>query len=104
MCLSSLVTRDNSSLLKMSLSEEEFTSPPTASTPIGISRVAVKVPPFWKTNPKLWFNQMESQFYNSGITQDATKYHTLVGSVESDVLNSVSHIIENPPTQNMYDT
>lgn len=88
----------------MSLSEEEQFVSPSTSPPLNISRVAVKVPPFWKTNPKLWFSQMESQFFNAGISQDATKYHTLVGSVESDVLNAVSHIIENPPKQNMYDT
>ncbi|XP_037805540.1 uncharacterized protein LOC119599715 [Lucilia sericata] len=74
------------------------------TSPLEISRVSVKIPPFWKTNSKLWFSQIESQFFNSGISQDATKYHALVGSVESDILNAVSHIIENPPTQNMYDT
>lgn len=87
----------------MSLSGEEFQSPST-SPPLEISRVAVKIPPFWKTNPKLWFSQIESQFFNSGISQDATKYHTLVGSVDSDILNTVSHIIENPPAERMYDT
>ncbi|XP_065354469.1 uncharacterized protein LOC135948944 [Calliphora vicina] len=87
----------------MSLSEEEFVSPPTSPS-LEISRVSVKIPPFWKTNPKLWFSQIESHFFNSGISQDATKYHALVGSVESDILNAVSHIIENPPTQNMYGT
>lgn len=81
--------------------DENFVSAPN-SPPLGVSRVAVKVPPFWKTNPKLWFSQMESQFFNAGISQDATKYHTLVGSIESNILNAVSHIIENPPAENMY--
>ncbi|XP_075151198.1 uncharacterized protein LOC142225307 [Haematobia irritans] len=69
-----------------------------------ISRVAVKVPPFWKANPKLWFSQMESQFINAGISQDSTKYHTLVGSIESNILNTVSHIIENPPERDLYNS
>ncbi|XP_075163378.1 uncharacterized protein LOC142236011 [Haematobia irritans] len=69
-----------------------------------ISRIAVKVPPFWKANPKLWFSQMESQFVTAGISQDSTKYHTLVGSIESNILNAVSHIIENPPERDLYNT
>lgn len=81
--------------------EENFVSPPT-SPPLNVSRVSVKVPPFWKANPKLWFSQIESQFFNAGISQDATKYHTLVGSIESNILNAVSHIIERPPAENMY--
>lgn len=69
-----------------------------------VSRVAIKVPPFWKANPKLWFRQLDSQFFNAGITNDVTKYHTLVGAVESDVLACVSDIILQPPTQNLYAT
>lgn len=81
--------------------EDNFVSAPT-SPPLNVARVGVKVPPFWKTNPRLWFSQIESQFFNTGITQDATKYHTLVASIESNILNAVSHIIENPPSENMY--
>lgn len=69
-----------------------------------IGRVAIKVPPFWKANPRLWFRQIESQFFNAGITNDVTKYHTLVGAISSDVLSQVSDIILNPPTRNMYET
>ncbi|GFY50003.1 retrovirus-related Pol polyprotein from transposon 297 [Trichonephila inaurata madagascariensis] len=38
------------------MSEEE--SSPAAS----IARISVKVPPFWRANPEIWFSQMESQF------------------------------------------
>ncbi|XP_075148041.1 uncharacterized protein LOC142222011 [Haematobia irritans] len=69
-----------------------------------ISRVAVKVPRFWRQNPRLWFRQLESQFITSGITADETKFHTLVGSIESNILNHVSHIVENPPEENKYRT
>ena len=71
---------------------------------VQVSRVAVKVPPFWKTNPKLWFRQLDSQFFNAGITSDVTKYHTLVGAIESDVLACVSDIILQPPAENLYAT
>ncbi|KAI9575918.1 hypothetical protein GQX74_011719 [Glossina fuscipes] len=54
-----------------------------------ISRVAVKVPPFWKSNPRLWFNQLESQSFTAEITLDTIKYHTLVCSFESDTANAL---------------
>ncbi|XP_065356074.1 uncharacterized protein LOC135950462 [Calliphora vicina] len=72
--------------------------------PTEVSRVTVRVPPFWRQNPKLWFRQLESQFVTSGITSDTTKYHTLVGSIESNILNHVSHIVEAPPAENKYET
>lgn len=83
------------------MSEEEYATPPK-SLQLEIARVAVRVPPFWKTNPKLWFRQIESQFINAGISKDDTKYHALVGAMDTDILDAVSHIIENPPTENMY--
>ena len=69
-----------------------------------INRVSVKIPPFWKANPRLWFRQLESQFFNAGVTSDVTKYHTLVGAIESDILAQVSDIILDPPERNLYET
>lgn len=69
-----------------------------------ISRIQVKVPPFWKQNPQLWFRQLEAQFAKSNVTQDLTKFNTIVGVVESDILAFVSDIVLNPPANNMYDT
>lgn len=72
--------------------------------PAAISRVAVKVPPFWRTDPLLWFKQMESQFIMAGVSQDSTKFHTVVASIESNILEKVHEIIINPPAENMYET
>lgn len=81
---------------------DEFGSASSLAPP-EVSRVTVRVPPFWRQNPKLWFSQLESQFVTSAITSDTTKYHTLVGSIESSILNHVSHIVENPPAGNKYE-
>ena len=35
-----------------------------------VNRVTMKLPPFYRTNPFLWFRQMESQFVLAGITND----------------------------------
>lgn len=69
-----------------------------------VNRIQVRVPPFWKQNPQLWFTQLEAQFANSNIIADLTKFNTIVGAVESDVLASVSDIVLNPPANNRYRT
>ncbi|XP_075163217.1 uncharacterized protein LOC142235848 [Haematobia irritans] len=69
-----------------------------------IARVSVKIPPFWRSNPALWFKQVESQFITSGIVADPTKFHTVVGSIDASILSEVSDIIINPPESNMYET
>lgn len=61
-----------------------------------VARVALKLPPFWKSNPTLWFAQLEAQFTIAGITVDATKFYHVISVVESDILNTVSDIILNP--------
>ncbi|XP_059217918.1 uncharacterized protein LOC131994885 [Stomoxys calcitrans] len=80
------------------------TSDSNSSVQMQISRVAVKAPPFWRADPLLWFKQMESQFLMAGVTQDATKFHTVVASIESNILEKTAEIIVNPPSENMYDT
>ncbi|GBM72929.1 hypothetical protein AVEN_68505-1 [Araneus ventricosus] len=69
-----------------------------------VSRIAVRVPPFCRENPTIWFSQLESQFITSGIVQDSTKCHTVVASVETEILSQVSDVITSPPNNNMYKT
>ncbi|XP_075163114.1 uncharacterized protein LOC142235741 [Haematobia irritans] len=52
-----------------------------------MARVSVKIPPFWRSNPALWFKQVESQFITSGIVSDSTKFHTVVGSIDASILS-----------------
>lgn len=69
-----------------------------------IHKVSIRVPPFWKPDPTLWFCQLEAQFAISGIVADGTKFNTVVAHIESDILASVGDIIRNPPQLNKYDT
>lgn len=69
-----------------------------------VNRIHVRVPPFWKLNPQLWFKQIEAQFANSAINNDLTKYNTIVGVIDSDVLTYVSDIVLDPPNINLYET
>ncbi|XP_017471514.1 PREDICTED: uncharacterized protein LOC108362873 [Rhagoletis zephyria] len=83
--------------------------PPTAlSRELGgneeIANISVKLPPFWHANPNLWLAQVESRFIAARIRHDATKYHTVIAAIESNVLAQISDIILNPPTTDMYET
>ncbi|KAI5739566.1 hypothetical protein M8J77_020789 [Diaphorina citri] len=69
-----------------------------------VYRVAVKPPPFWKNKPSIWFAQMEAQFRTSGITADQTMFDYLISAVDSEVLESVSDLILNPPAVEKYKT
>lgn len=69
-----------------------------------IHKISIRVPPFWKPDPILWFCQLEAQFAINGITADGTKFNTVVAHIESDILATVGDIIRNPPPKNKYDT
>lgn len=69
-----------------------------------VNRINVRVPPFWKQDPQLWFRQLEAQFATSNIVNDLTKFNTIVGVIESDILSAVSDIVLNPPANHLYRT
>ncbi|KAI5734388.1 hypothetical protein M8J77_005869 [Diaphorina citri] len=69
-----------------------------------VYRVAVKPPPFWKNKPSIWFAQMEAQFRTSGVTADQTMFDYLISAVDSEILESVSDLILNPPAVEKYKT
>jgi len=39
-----------------------------------VSKIAVRILPFWPEEPELWFMQLEGQFTLCGITEDEAKY------------------------------
>lgn len=69
-----------------------------------LARVAFRAPPFWESNPELWFLQLESQFKLSGITADETKFHSVISALEVKVLTYVSDLIRDPPEANKYES
>lgn len=69
-----------------------------------LARVAFRAPTFWRNNPELWFMQVESSFHVSKITDDQTKYHSVVSALDCEVLTFISDILKNPPKENLYNT
>ncbi|KFM59498.1 hypothetical protein X975_19456, partial [Stegodyphus mimosarum] len=60
---------------------------------MSVAKVCIKVPPFWKPDPKIWFIQLRSiiQKYKN----EQTKYDYVISSIEPDILL-------NPPQDNKY--
>ncbi|XP_015435180.1 PREDICTED: uncharacterized protein LOC107190810 [Dufourea novaeangliae] len=62
----------------------------------------IKIPPFWKHEPSLWFIQVESMFQTSRITSDSTKYNHIVSSLDAETMMEVADILRNPPGEGRY--
>ncbi|KFD66921.1 hypothetical protein M514_20787 [Trichuris suis] len=55
--------------------------------------VAVKLPPFWPHNAKVWFAQAEAQFALSRITTSPTKFYYIVASLSESVALEVEDLL-----------
>lgn len=67
-----------------------------------VEKISIKPPPFWKTNPIVWFCQIEAQFAAQGVTRESSKYNYAVAAIDSEVLNQVCDILINPPENDRY--
>lgn len=67
-----------------------------------VSKVSVKIPPFWKKNVEIWFLQVESQFSISSIKSEVTKFHYIVASLDSEIAESISDLLCKPLSQQPY--
>lgn len=76
---------------------------PQPTQPQQINRVAMKPPPFWKSEPKLWFIQLEAQFDIAGITSDSTKYNYVISAIDTELLMHVTDFVTTPPTTDKYE-
>lgn len=70
-----------------------------------VMRVSVKLPPFWRERPEIWFKSVEAQFaLPPAITCDLTMYNTVVAALDGDILGHVSDVIMDPPASDKYKT
>ena len=84
--------------------EQSQSQPQSQSQSQSDSAVAIKIPPFWARKPKAWFAQVEAQFALRGITVDETRYYHVAASLDNDVADRVSDLLEAPPVSNKYTT
>ncbi|XP_012272372.1 uncharacterized protein LOC105695411, partial [Orussus abietinus] len=67
------------------------------------STLKLKLPPFWKESPKLWFVQIEAAFDIYAVTADDVKFRYAILHLDTSILPLVSDIIEFPPEKNKYE-
>lgn len=63
-----------------------------------------KIPPFWSSDPETWFISVEASFHVARITDDVTKFHTVLANADVAVLSHIKDLIRNPPSEGKYDT
>jgi hypothetical protein len=70
--------------------------------PAEISRVAVRLPPFWAERQAVWFAQAEAQFSLAGISNEKTKFNYVISQLDHRYAAEVEDIIISPPQQDPY--
>lgn len=81
--------------------EENFQRGPVDNSVATLA--SVKLPPFWKNEPELWFIQADARFHTKRIRSDDTKYYTVVAALDSEVLHQISDVIRAPPDKDKYE-
>ena len=71
--------------------------PPTSAA------VATRLPPFWPSDPEVWFIMAEGQFSRRGITASRTKYENIIGALSMEYATEVRDLLINPPEENPYE-
>ena len=86
------------------MTDYEDSSVTLAITATTGSAISLKLPPFWPSDPDVWFKQVEAQFANWGITIEKTKYDHVIASLSFDVATDVQDLILTPPSTTPYTT
>ena len=75
----------------------------TAASP-SLAAVSIKLPPYWSTDPTVWFLQVEAQFNTRGITSQKTMFDYVFASLSPEIAFEIRDLLIRPPTDNPYNT
>ena len=88
--------------------EESRTARSSRSMPledprIVVAAVAVRLPPFWPANPRIWFVQVEAQFSRYGITTSRTRYEEVVCALPTEYATDIQDLLLDPHDKEPYE-
>ena len=63
----------------------------------------VKLPPFWASDPQIWFAQVEAQFTTRRIVAQRSKFAHVVSALQPEIAQEVRDLLLAPPAERPYD-
>ena len=63
----------------------------------------VKLPPFWASDPQIWFAQVEAQFTTRRIVAQHSKFAHVVSALQPEIDQEVRDLLLTPPTDRPYE-
>ena len=70
---------------------------------MSLTPVSIKLPPYWPSDPQLWFVQAEAQFALRGINVQKTMFDYVVACLSPEFATEVRELLIRPPDEAPYD-
>ena len=68
-----------------------------------VAAYAIKILPFWPSDPMLWLMQAEGQLNKRGITAEVTMFDHVLANFSQEITKEVRDLLMNPHDKNHYD-
>ena len=93
---------DATTLSTSDTSTSTFSSALASRADISAVSSNLKLPPFWPSDPELWFAQVEDQFACQHITSQRSMFNYIVSSLTPEFAVEVWDLLLKPPADNPY--